>query len=48
MKIDRGDPIVPVRLEVTPELAYLAPAFEVVVVVFVLLQRDDLGKLAKQ
>ncbi len=37
-----------IRLEITPELAYLAPALEIVVGISALLERDDLGKLAKQ
>jgi hypothetical protein len=48
IKIDRGDPIVSIRLEITPELAYLTPALEVIVGISVLLKRDDLGKVAKQ
>ena len=37
-----------VRLEIAPELAYPTPALEVIVGIFALLERDDLGKVAKQ
>ncbi|GAI87138.1 unnamed protein product, partial [marine sediment metagenome] len=37
-----------VRLEITPELAHLTPALEVIVGISALLKRDDLGKVAKQ
>jgi len=39
---------VSIRLELTPELAYLAPALEIVVGISALLERDNLGKLAKE
>jgi hypothetical protein len=39
---------VSIRLESTPELAYLAPAMEIIVGISALLERDDLGKLAAQ
>jgi hypothetical protein len=48
IKIHGRDPIVPVRLESPPELAHLAPAMEIVVGISTLLERDDLGKVAKQ
>ena len=48
MEIDRGDPVVSVRLEMSPELANPAPAFEVIVGVFALLKGNDLGKVATQ
>ena len=37
-----------VRLKLTPELAYLAPALEIIVGISALLERDNLGKLAKE
>jgi len=48
MEIHRRDPIVSIRLEMTPELAHLAPALEIVVGISALLERDDLGKLAEE
>ncbi|GAH75472.1 unnamed protein product, partial [marine sediment metagenome] len=42
-----GYPVVSIRLEITPELAYVAPALEVVVGISVILERDDLCKVAK-
>ena len=48
MEIYGGDPIVSVRLEMTPELAYLAPALEIIVGISALLEGDNLGKLAKE
>lgn len=48
IEIHGRDPVVPVRLEIPPELANLAPAMEVVVRVPPLLERDDLGKVAEQ
>jgi hypothetical protein len=46
MKIDRRYPVVPVRLELSTKLAYLAPAFKIVVRVVALFKRDNFGKLA--
>ena len=48
MEIYCGNPVVPIRLEITPELAYLAPAMEIVVGISTLLKGDDLGKVAEQ
>ena len=48
IKIDSRDPIVAVRLEISPELAYLAPALEIIIRVLTLLERDDLGEVAEQ
>ncbi len=48
MEIDRRYPIVSIRLELPSELAYLAPALEIIVGISVLLQRDDLGEVAKE
>jgi len=48
MEIHRRYPIVPIRLEITPELAYLAPALEIVVGISTLFERDDLGKVAEK
>ena len=42
------NPVLAIRLEITFELAYLAPALEIVVCINTLLKRDDLGKLAKE
>ena len=47
MEIYCGDPVVSVRLKITPELAYVAPALEIIVGISVFLEGDDLGKLAK-
>ncbi len=48
MEMYRRDPIVSVRLEITPQLAYLAPALEIIIGISALLERDDLGKVAEQ
>lgn len=48
VEIHSGYPVVSVRLEVAPELAYLAPVLEIVGHICVLLERDHLGELAKQ
>jgi len=47
MEIYGGYPVVSIRLEITPKLAYLAPALEIVVGISVFLEGYDLGKLAK-
>lgn len=48
IKIDCRNPIVSVRLEITPELAHLTPALEIIIRVSTLLERDDLSEVAKQ
>ncbi len=48
MEIYRRDPIVSIRLETAPELAYIAPALEIIVGISTLLKRDYLGKVAEQ
>jgi len=48
MKVDRGDPIMSIRLEIAFELAYLAPALEIVVGISAFLKRDDLGQVTKK
>jgi len=48
MEIDGGYPVVPVRLEIASELAYLAPALEIVVGILALFERDHLGKVSEQ
>lgn len=48
MKIDGGYPVVSVRLEMAFELAYFAPALEIIVGVGVLLYGDDLSELAEK
>ena len=47
MEIYGGYPVVSVRLEITPKLAYLAPALKIIVGISVFLEGYDLGKLAK-
>ena len=42
------NPVLAIRLEIAFELAYLAPALEIVVCISTLLKRDYLGKLAKE
>jgi hypothetical protein len=42
------NPVLAIRLEITFELAYLAPVLEIVVCINTLLKRDDLSKLAKE
>jgi len=42
------NPVLAIRLEITFELAYLAPALEIVVCINTLLKRDYLSKLAKE
>jgi len=39
---------VSIGLEITPELAYLTPALEIIIGISAFLERDDLGKLAKE
>ena len=48
MEIYRRDPVVPVRLEIAPELADLAPAIEIVIGISALLERNDLGEISEQ
>lgn len=48
VKIHSRNPVVAIRLELPAELAYLAPALEIVVGISAFLERDDLGKLATQ
>jgi hypothetical protein len=42
------NPVLAIRLEITFELAYLAPVLEIVVCINTLLKRDYLSKLAKE
>jgi len=42
------NPVLAIRLEITFELTYLAPALEIVVCISALLKRDYLSKLAKE
>jgi hypothetical protein len=42
------NPVLAIRLEITFELAYLAPVLEIVVCISTLLKRDYLSKLAKE
>ena len=42
------NPILKIRLEVTPELAHLTPALEIIVGISALLKRNDLRQVAKQ
>jgi len=44
----RRDPIVPVRLEVTSQLAELALAVKIVIGISALLERNNLGEIAEQ
>ena len=48
MEMYRRDPVVAVRFELTPQLADLAPAIEIVIGIPALLERYDLGEIAKQ
>ncbi len=48
VEIYGGNPVAAIRLEIAFEFADLAPALEIVVGVCALLERDDLGELAKQ
>ena len=48
MEIHRRYPILPIRLEITPELAHFAPAIEIVIGISTLLERDDLGEVAEK
>ncbi len=48
MKIDGRYPIMPIRLETALELAYIAPALEIVVGIIALLDIDHLCEPAKQ
>ena len=47
MEIYGGYPVVSIRLEVTPKLAYVAPTLEIIVGISFFLEGHDLGKLAK-
>ena len=47
MEIYGGYPVVSIRLEITFELANLAPALEVIVGISSFFERDDFGKVAK-
>ncbi len=48
MEIHGRDPVVSVRLEISFDLAYFAPALEIIVGILALLDGNDLGKLAEQ
>jgi len=48
VEIYGGNPVAAIRLEIALEFADLAPGAEIVVGVYALLVRDDLGKLAKE
>ena len=48
VEVDGGDPVVPIRLELPPELADLAPTLEIIVRVGALLETDHLRQLAAQ
>jgi len=48
VEIDRRDPVMPVRLKITPELAHLTPALEIVIRIFAFLERYHLGEVSKQ
>ena len=48
IKVHGGDPVVAIGLELPAELAYLAPALEIIVGISAFLKRNHLGKLAKQ
>jgi len=48
IEINGRNPIVAVRLEIPPELAYLTPAMEIVVGISPPLKRNNLGKVAEQ
>jgi len=48
IEVDGGNPVVAIRLELPAELAHLAPALEIIIGVSAFLERDHLGKLAKQ
>ena len=48
MEMYRRNPIVPVRLEVTSQLAELAPAVKIVIRISALLERNNLGEIAEQ
>jgi len=48
MKVDCGNPVVPGRLEITFELAYLTPAFKIVVGISAFFERDNFSEIAKK
>ena len=48
VEIYGGNPVLAIRLEITFELAYLAPVLEIVVCISTLLKRDYFSKLAKE
>ena len=48
VEIHGRNPVVPVRLEIPPELADFAPALKIVVGISALLERDHLGQIAEQ
>ena len=48
VEIHRRDPVMPIRLEVPPELADLTPALKIVCGILALLERDNLGEVAEQ
>lgn len=48
VEIHGGNPVAAIRLEIALEFADLAPGVEIVVGVYALLVRDDLGKLATE